>query len=68
MYKVGLIGLKTSIDQILGMVEEYKHELEFTSYSYDQIEEIEEIVNEYTPHVHAWLFSGPLPYEIAKNI
>lgn len=67
MYKVGLIGLKTSIDQILGMVEEYKHELEFTSYSYDQIEEIEGIVNEYTPHVHAWLFSGPLPYEIAKK-
>ncbi|WP_257129176.1 hypothetical protein [Bacillus wiedmannii] len=49
------------------MVEEYKHELEFIPYSYEQIEEIERIVNEYTPHVHAWFFSSPLPYEIAKK-
>ncbi|MCC2446668.1 hypothetical protein LKL89_22930 [Bacillus cereus] len=67
MYKIGLVGLKTSIDQILGMAEEYKYEFEFISYIYEQIEEIEGIVVEHAHHVHAWLFSGPLPYEIAKK-
>ncbi|MEM5606690.1 hypothetical protein AAHB51_29650 [Bacillus cereus] len=68
MYKIGLVGLKSSIDQILSMVEEFKHDLEFIPYTYEKIEEIEKIVIEHAPHVHAWLFSGPLPYEIAKNI
>ncbi|MCP1122661.1 hypothetical protein NKR74_04775 [Bacillus sp. 3103sda1] len=67
MYKIGLVGLKTSIEQILDMAEEYKHELEFISYSYVKTEEVEKIVKEHTSHVDAWLFSGPLPYEIAKK-
>ncbi|MBC6972178.1 hypothetical protein H9I32_07025 [Bacillus sp. Xin] len=67
MYKIGLVGLKISIEKILDMAEEYKHELEFIPYSYERTEEIEKIVKEHTSHVHAWLFSGPLPYEIAKK-
>ena len=67
MYKIGLVGLKTSIELILDMAEEYKHELEFISYSYVKTEEVEKIVKEHTSHVDAWLFSGPLPYEIAKK-
>jgi hypothetical protein len=67
MYKIGLVGLKTSIEQILDLAEEYNHDLEFISYPYVKTEEVENIVNEYNSHVHAWLFSGPLPYEIAKK-
>ncbi|MEI4831398.1 hypothetical protein WAX78_18395 [Bacillus sp. FJAT-53711] len=67
MYKIGLVGLKTSIELILDMAEEYKHELEFISYSYVKTEEVEKIVKEHTSHVDAWLFSGPIPYEIAKK-
>lgn len=67
MYKIGLVGLKASIVQILDLSDEYKHELEFISFPYVQTEEVENIVIEHHPHVHAWLFSGPLPYEIAKK-
>ncbi|MFF2856719.1 hypothetical protein ACFVSH_19005, partial [Peribacillus sp. NPDC058002] len=67
MYKIGLVGLKTSIEQILILAEEYKHELEFISLPYVKTEEVENIVKEHESNVHAWLFSGPLPYEIAKK-
>ncbi|MFJ7364707.1 hypothetical protein ACIQWQ_11485 [Peribacillus frigoritolerans] len=67
MYKIGLVGLKTSTEQILALAEEYKHELEFISLPYVRTEEVENIVKEHDSHVHAWLFSGPLPYEIAKK-
>ncbi|MCZ8515436.1 hypothetical protein O9H85_24120 [Paenibacillus filicis] len=67
MYKIGLVGLKASIEQILDLSDEYKHELEFILFPYVQTEEVENIVIEHHPHVHAWLFSGPLPYEIAKK-
>ncbi len=67
MYKIGLVGLKTSIEQILDLAEEYKHELEFISFPYVKTEEVENIVQENNSYVHAWLFTGPLPYEIAKK-
>ncbi|PGY16032.1 hypothetical protein SAMN05444673_1040 [Bacillus sp. OV166] len=67
MYKIGLVGLKTSLEQILDSAEEYKYELEFISLPYVKTEEVESIVKEHNSHVHAWLFSGPLPYEIAKK-
>ena len=67
MYKIGLVGLETSIEQILVLAEEYKHELEFISLPYVKTEEVDNIVKEYDSHVHAWLFSGPLPYEIAEK-
>ncbi|WP_209123934.1 hypothetical protein [Alkalihalobacillus sp. BA299] len=67
MYKIGLVGLNSSIKQILDLAEEYKHELEFISFPYVKTEEVERIVKDYNSHVHAWLFSGPLPYEVAKK-
>lgn len=67
MYKIGLVGLKTSVEQILDLAEEYKHELEFISLPYVKTEEVENIVQENNSYVHAWLFTGPLPYEIAKK-
>ncbi|MEM5620591.1 hypothetical protein AAHB56_00870 [Bacillus thuringiensis] len=66
MYKIGLVGLKSSIDQILSMVEEFKHDLEFIPYTYEKIEEIEKIVIEHAPHVHAWLFQGHFPMKLQK--
>lgn len=67
MYKIGIVGLKTSIERIIDLAEEYKNELEFISFPYETTEEIEKIVEENNSHVHAWLFSGPIPYEIAKK-
>jgi GTP cyclohydrolase III len=67
MYKIGLVGLKTSVERILDLAEEYKHELEFLSFPYVTTEGIEKIVEEHNSQVHAWLFSGPIPYEMAKK-
>lgn len=67
MYKIGLVGLKTSIDQIVDLADEYKHELEFISLPYEEINEIEKIIVEHECHVDAWFFSGPIPYEIAQR-
>ncbi|MFF2175353.1 hypothetical protein ACFVT8_02645 [Lysinibacillus sp. NPDC058147] len=67
MYKIGLVGLKTSIAQILDLAEEYKNDLEFISLPYVEIEEVETIIEEHNFQIHAWFFSGPLPYEIAKR-
>lgn len=67
MYKIGLVGLGTSIEQILDLAKEYKNELEFISFPYEKTKEVEKIVTDYNSHVDAWLFSGPIPYEIAKK-
>ncbi|MFD0828123.1 hypothetical protein ACT8ZR_21090 [Neobacillus sp. M.A.Huq-85] len=67
MFKIGLVGLEASIKQILDLAEEYKQELEIISFPYIDIDEVENIVKEHHSRVHAWLFSGPLPYEIGKR-
>lgn len=67
MYKIGVVGLRNSIERILDLAEEYKHELEFIPFPYLNIEEIEKIAEEHNPHLHAWLFSGPIPYEVFKK-
>jgi len=67
MYKIGLVGLKTSIEQIVDLADEYKHELDFISLPYVEINEVEKIIEEHECHMHAWFFSGPLPYEIAQR-
>ncbi|MBM7585403.1 transcription initiation factor IIE alpha subunit [Bacillus pakistanensis] len=67
MYKIGLVGLKTSIEQIIELAEEYKYKLEFISFPYVTTDEIKKMVEENNSYVHAWLFSGPIPYEIAKK-
>ncbi|OIK17259.1 hypothetical protein BIV60_00110 [Bacillus sp. MUM 116] len=67
MFKIGLVGLETSIKQILDLAKEYMQELDFIAFPYEEVNEVEKIVKEHHFHVHAWLFSGPLPYEIAKK-
>ncbi|TDK59904.1 hypothetical protein E2K98_18485 [Bacillus salipaludis] len=67
MFKIGLVGLETSIKQILDLAKEYKQELDFIPLPYVEVEEVERIVTAHHSDVHAWLFSGPLPYEMAKK-
>ncbi|MDR7002602.1 hypothetical protein [Neobacillus niacini] len=67
MFKIGLVGLESSIKQILDLAKEYMQELEFIAFPYTEIDEVENIVKEHHSRAHAWLFSGPLPYEIAKK-
>ncbi|MFE4896012.1 hypothetical protein [Peribacillus butanolivorans] len=67
MYKIGVVGPNPLIERILSLEEEYKHELQFVSFPCTKTEEVEEIVKKNCSQVQAWLFSGPIPYEIAKK-
>ncbi|MGY4794724.1 hypothetical protein ACVNNN_06945 [Lysinibacillus fusiformis] len=67
MYKIGLVGLSSSIKQVLDLADEYKDDFEFIPFHYIRTEEVENIIQENKSSVHAWLFTGPLPYEIVKK-
>lgn len=67
MYKIGVVGPTASVNRILSLVEEYQDELQFTPFSYHHSKETVEIIKKYGMQVNAWLFSGQIPYEIAKK-
>ncbi|MBP2242246.1 hypothetical protein J2Z40_002820 [Cytobacillus eiseniae] len=67
MYKIGVVGLNTSIKWIVEFAAEYQTDFEFLSFPYETTNEIEKIIKENDSNLHAWLFSGPIPYEMAKK-
>lgn len=66
-YKVGVVGPLPSVERILGVAEEYRSEMKCLPYPYSQTEEVESIVREHQGEVDVWLFSGQIPYVIAKK-
>ncbi|MEH7454391.1 hypothetical protein [Gottfriedia acidiceleris] len=68
MYRIGLVGPEWSLERIVSFSKEYEHELEFFPFSYDDPVETKEIVKKHDRDVDVWLFSGQLPYNIAKKI
>lgn len=67
MHKIGIVGPEPSIERILSVAKEFKHEIEFIPFAYDDPTEVAHIVQNASPEVNGWLFSGPLPYSIAKH-
>lgn len=67
MYRIGLIGPKWSLERILSFSKEYEKELEFFPFAYEEPAETKEIVKKHDRDVDVWLFSGQLPYNIAKK-
>lgn len=67
MYRIGLIGPEWSLERILSFSKEYEKELEFFPFAYDEPAETKEIVKKHDRDVDVWLFSGQLPYNIAKK-
>ncbi|PFH83105.1 hypothetical protein [Bacillus sp. AFS088145] len=68
MYRIGLVGPEWSLERILSFSKEYEKEFEFFPFAYDEPVETKEIVKKHERDVDVWLFSGQLPYNIAKNI
>ncbi|XRG79451.1 hypothetical protein V5E38_03775 [Rossellomorea sp. GAMAL-10_SWC] len=68
MYRIGLVGPEWSLERILSFSKEYEHELEFFPISYDEPVETKEIIKKHARDVDVWLFSGQLPYNIAKKL
>ncbi|MFY0543624.1 hypothetical protein [Brevibacillus sp. H7] len=67
MHKVGVVGPMPSVERIMGVAKEFRHEMEFIPYPYVETEETEEIVQKHDSEVDVWLFSGQIPYMIAKK-
>ncbi|WP_088013816.1 hypothetical protein [Gottfriedia acidiceleris] len=67
MYRIGLIGPEWSLERILSFSKEYEKELEFFPFAYDEPAQTKEIVKKHDRDVDVWLFSGQLPYNIAKK-
>ncbi|PGL69855.1 hypothetical protein [Bacillus sp. AFS055030] len=67
MYRIGLIGPEWSLERILSFSKEYEKELEFFPFAYDEPAETKEIIKKHDRDVDVWLFSGQLPYNIAKK-
>ena len=68
MFKIGVVGPNLSVNRILEMAREMEQEMEFIPFVYKETREVEEIVLSNDPQVDFWLFSGYIPYMIAKKI
>ncbi|MES9681459.1 hypothetical protein CN514_02005 [Bacillus sp. AFS001701] len=67
MYRIGLVGPEWSLERILSFSKEYEQEMKFFPFSYEEPVETKEIVKKHDRDVDVWLFSGQLPYNIAKK-
>jgi len=68
MYRIGVVGPSWSLERILGIAKEFEQGMEFVAFPYEEPEETKKIVKDYDKKIHAWLFSGELPYEIARKV
>lgn len=68
MYHIGVVGPGQSVERILDVAREFEKELRFHPFTYKKAVETKEIVMEHKDQVDAWLFSGPIPYSIAKGV
>ncbi|MBT2686913.1 hypothetical protein J7I93_01825 [Bacillus sp. ISL-47] len=68
MYHIGVVGPEQSVKRILDVAKEFEKEMKFHPYTYKQAVETKEIVVAHKDGVDAWLFSGPIPYAIAKGV
>ncbi|WP_232699645.1 hypothetical protein [Brevibacillus daliensis] len=67
MYKVGVVGPLPSVERIVGVAKEFAEEIQFIPYPYNDARETENIVFSHKNEVMIWLFSGQVPYLIAKK-
>ncbi|MGP3560207.1 hypothetical protein [Geobacillus sp. BK01] len=68
MHRIGLVGPRQSIERVLAVSNEFEHEIEFLPFSYQDAQEVKEIVKKYENEVDGWFFSGPVPYIMARKI
>ncbi|WP_236707981.1 hypothetical protein [Brevibacillus choshinensis] len=67
MFKTGVVGPKQTVERILSIAKDFDQEMNVIPSPYTETKETERIVMENDQYVDHWLFSGPIPYLIAKN-
>ncbi|MEI7025264.1 ArsR family transcriptional regulator [Paenibacillus sp. y28] len=64
--RLGYIGVEDTMIMVLGVIRKFP-QFHCMPFLYSSFEEIPSLLREQTPKVDMWLFSGPLPYEVAKR-
>ena len=67
MDKVGVVGPVKSVNRILQVAKQFSNNLKFVPFIYDTAIETTSIVSTHYNKVDYFLFSGPIPYDIAKK-
>jgi hypothetical protein len=67
LYKVGVVGPQPSVERIIGVAQEFRHKMICIPYPYTDTEETESILRKHRDEVDVWLFSGQIPFMIAKR-
>ena len=66
-YKIGIIGATQSVERIMAVSREFEDSIKFIPFPFEDENEIQPILFNQKRKVDGWLFSGPLPYAIAKE-
>lgn len=66
-YKIGIIGATQSVERIMTVSREFEDGIKFIPLPFEDEKEIQPILHNNKRKVDGWLFSGPLPYAIAKE-
>ena len=66
-YKIGIIGATQSVERIMIVSREFEDGIKFVPLPFESEKEMPEILHTNKRKVDGWLFSGPLPYAIAKE-
>lgn len=67
MYKVGVIGPVKSVNRIMEVAKEFSNDLSFTPLTYRTATDTTQIMKDSYDSFDYFLFSGPVPYEVAKQ-
>lgn len=65
-FKVGIVGPKDSVDLISDVARDFSDQMTTIPFDYETVDDIIDIVN-HEHEVDVWLFSGQVPYTIAKE-
>ncbi|MFC7365048.1 MULTISPECIES: hypothetical protein [Bhargavaea] len=68
MFRIGVVGPAPSVERIIGVAKEIEQEIELIPYPYQETREVADVVRNYDRQVDYWLFSGFIPYQVAKKI
>ncbi|MFD0681813.1 MULTISPECIES: ArsR family transcriptional regulator [unclassified Paenibacillus] len=64
--RLGYIGVEDTMEMVLAVIRKYP-DYECYPYIHTRFEEIDDLLEQHSGKVDMWLFSGPLPYEAAKQ-
>lgn len=67
MYKVGVVGPKRSVDKIIQYIQHLEQDIQFIGFPYNTANETIDILENNHHGADFWLFSGNIPYVIAKQ-